>query len=53
MNLPMWIFVGRLCQTPTGVSQSGAAGTPATQTGSPQGRVSGRERVKRPAILVA
>jgi hypothetical protein len=33
-------IVGRLCQTPDrrdlGVSQSGAAGTPATQTGRPQ-----------------
>ena len=31
-----------------GVSQSGAAGTPATQTGSPKGELRGRERVKRP-----
>src|SRR6478752_5909401 len=33
-----------------GVSQSGAAGTPATQTGSPKGELRGRERVKRPTI---
>ncbi len=31
-----------------GVSQSGAAGTPATQTGSPKGELHGSERVKRP-----
>jgi len=31
-----------------GVSQSGAAGTPATQTGSPKGELRGSERVKRP-----
>ncbi|MFZ0915499.1 MAG: fused MFS/spermidine synthase, partial [Candidatus Udaeobacter sp.] len=31
-----------------GVSRSGAAGTPATQTGSPKGELRGSERVKRP-----
>jgi spermidine synthase len=31
-----------------GVSQRGAAGTPATQTGSPKGELRGSERVKRP-----
>ena len=36
-----------------GVSQSGAAGTPATQTGSPEGELRGRERVKRPTIKSA
>lgn len=42
--------VGRLCQTPAsvGVSQSGAAGTRATQTGGPKGEARGSERIKRP-----
>ena len=31
-----------------GVSQSGAAGTRATQTGSPKGEARGSERIKRP-----
>src|SRR5438093_2390904 len=33
-----------------GVSQSGAAGTRATQTGSPKGEARGSERIKRPTI---
>jgi hydrogenase maturation protein HypF len=49
---PLPIVVGRLCQTPNqGVSQSGAAGTRATQTGSPKGEARGSERIKRPTIL--
>src|SRR5438552_3609152 len=48
-------IVERLCQTPDrrdlGVSQSGAAGTPATQTGSPKDEARGSERVKRPTTL--
>ena len=39
---PLPVAVGRLCQTPNqGVSQSGAAGTRATQTGSPKGEARG------------
>jgi hydrogenase maturation protein HypF len=49
---PLPITVGRLCQTPNpSVSQSGAAGTRATQTGSPKGKARGSEQIKRPTIL--
>src|ERR1041385_2147077 len=44
--------VGRLWKTPPiGVSQSGAAGTRATQTGSPKGEARWSERIKRPTVL--
>jgi hypothetical protein len=42
-----------VCVRRHGVSQSGAAGAPATQTGSPNGELRGRDRVKRPTIIRA
>jgi spermidine synthase len=41
-------FRAAVSDAAVGVSQSGAAGTPATQTGSPKGELRGSERVKRP-----
>jgi hydrogenase maturation protein HypF len=49
---PLPIAVGRLRHRPSqAVSQSGAAGTQATQAGSPKGEGRGSERTKGPTIL--